>query len=96
MISKKDLIPKYVKITNYNFGTYFRNGRQVNCFYNGIGRLEKIDNENSLVEISKGCFVWIDNDCLEWENNITEINVVETEVETDQTEINKSNLLTND
>ena len=95
MISKKDLTPKYVKITNYEFGSYFRNGHQVNCFYNGIGRLEKIDNENSLVEIADGCFVWIDNECLEWENNITEINVVETEVETDQTEIDKSNPLTN-
>lgn len=82
MISKKDLTPKYVKITNYEFGDYFNNNkRRIKWIYNGVGRLEEIGNESSFVEIADGHFIWIENKYLEWENNITEINVVETEVE---------------
>lgn len=81
MISKKDLKPRYVKITNFEYGTSFNEeGRRVVHLYNGIGRLDKIDDNDSLVEIADGTFVWIENSCLEWENEITEIKVIESEV----------------
>lgn len=89
MISKKISIPMYVKITNFENGLYIRNKRRVRCVYNGIGRLKEIGDTSSLVEIAikNKPLAWIPNKCLDWETNIAEINVVETEVEANQTEV---------